>query len=136
MNCQAIRNYSQVCRSELIKVFDRDLAAASIAKRDDRGRTVDVHALRHTYGSLLSAGGVTPRTAQAAMRHSSIDLTMNVYTDPRVLDIAGALECLPALPLDAIAEHSPSGMLPRGLRGPCQINPFPESRCTNCCTKF
>jgi len=87
--------------SELIKVFDRDLAAASIEKSDDRGRTVDVHALRHTYGSLLSAGGVAPRTAQAAMRHSSIDLTMNVYTDPRVLDVAGALDSLPALPLDA-----------------------------------
>src|SRR5690606_6830008 len=65
------------------------------------GRTVDVHALRHTYGSMLSAGGVSPRTAQAAMRHSSIDLTMNVYTDPRVLDVAAAMESLPALPLDA-----------------------------------
>ena len=87
--------------SQLIKVLDRDLAAASIDKRDNRGRTVDVHALRHTYASLLSAGGVTPRTAQAALRHSSIDLTMNAYTDPRVLDVAGALDSLPALPLDA-----------------------------------
>ncbi|MGI9456197.1 MAG: hypothetical protein ACR2NU_06510, partial [Aeoliella sp.] len=34
------------------------------------------------------------------MRHSSIDLTMNVYTDPRVLDVAGALDSLPVLPLD------------------------------------
>jgi len=82
---------------ELIKVLDRDLAAANIEKRDDRGHTVDVHALRHTFGSLLSAGA--PRTAQAAMRHSSIDLTMNVYTDPRVLDVAGALDSLPALTL-------------------------------------
>jgi integrase len=86
---------------EFLKVFDRDLNAASIDKSDDRGRTADIHALRHTYGSLLSAGGVSPRTAQAAMRHSSIDLTMNVYTDPRVLDVAGALAALPALPLDA-----------------------------------
>ena len=38
--------------------------------------------------------------AQAAMRHSSIDLTMNVYTDPRLLDVAGAMEALPDLPLD------------------------------------
>ena len=51
-------------------------------------------------GTLLSKGGVTPRTAQAAMRHSSLDLTMNVYTDPRLLDVAGALESLPDLPLD------------------------------------
>ena len=86
---------------QFVKVLDRDLAAASIGKRDDRGRTVDIHALRHTYGSLLSAGGVAPRTAQAAMRHSSIDLTMNVYTDPQVLDIAGALDALPTLSLDS-----------------------------------
>ncbi len=70
-----------------------------IDKRDERGRTVDVHALRHTFGTLLSKGGVKPRTAQAAMRHSKIDLTMNVYTDPKLLDVAGAMDALPALPL-------------------------------------
>ena len=46
------------------------------------------------------SGGVAPRTAQAAMRHSSIDLTMNVYTDPALLDVHGALDALPSLPLD------------------------------------
>jgi integrase len=85
----------------LIRILDRDLAAAGIAKRDERGRTLDVHALRHSFGTLLSVGGVAPRTAQAAMRHSSINLTMNTYTDPKLLDVAGALESLPALPLDA-----------------------------------
>jgi len=48
---------------------------------------------------------VAPRTAQAAMRHSSprlrsgqaLDLTMNVYTDPTLLDVAGAMEVLPEL---------------------------------------
>jgi hypothetical protein len=39
------------------------------------------------------------RTAQAAMRHSTIDLTMNTYTDPKLLDMAGALDALPAMPL-------------------------------------
>ena len=33
------------------------------------------------------------------MRHSTIDLTMSTYTDPRLLDVAGALEVLPSLPL-------------------------------------
>jgi hypothetical protein len=33
------------------------------------------------------------------MRHSKIDLTMNVYTDPKLLDVAGAMDLLPALPL-------------------------------------
>jgi len=96
----------------LVKILDRDLVTAGIArrvelapgkwgidKRDERGRTIDVHALRHTFGTLLSKGGVKPRTAQAAMRHAKIDLTMNVYTDPKLLDVAGAVETLPDLPL-------------------------------------
>ena len=40
---------------------------------------------------------MAPRTAQAALRHSSLDLTMNVYTDPALLDVAGALGALPEL---------------------------------------
>jgi integrase len=83
----------------LVKILNRDLRLAGIPKRDDRGRTLDVHALRHTFGTLLSKGGVVPRTAQAAMRHSDIKLTMNVYTDPALLDVRGALDALPALPL-------------------------------------
>jgi len=77
------------------KILNRDLKAAGIPKRDDRGRTIDVHALRHTFGTMLSMAGVSPRVAQAAMRHSSLDLTMNVYTDPRLLDVQGAVESLP-----------------------------------------
>ncbi len=87
-----------------IRVFDRDLLAAGIARLDEegnivktdrRGRTVDLHALRHTFGTHLSKAGVSPRTAQAAMRHSRIDLTMNVYTDPHLLDVSGAVASLP-----------------------------------------
>jgi hypothetical protein len=69
--------------------------------RDERGHVVDVHALRITFGTHLSKGGVPLRTAQAAMRHSRPDLTANVYTDPKLLDVAGALDALPLLPLDA-----------------------------------
>ena len=83
----------------LIRILDRDLEFAGIPKVDERGRTIDVHALRHTFGTYLSKGGVAPRTAQAAMRHSSINLTMNVYTDPKLLDTHGATEVLPEMPL-------------------------------------
>lgn len=85
--------------SGLIRIFNRDLKAAGIAKEDDRGRTLDVHALRTTFGTLLSRGGVPLRTAQAAMRHSDPSLTANIYTDPRLLDVHGALDALPSLPL-------------------------------------
>jgi len=84
-----------------VRILDRDLAAAGIPKRDDRGRTVDVHALRHTFATHLVAAGVAPRVAQAALRHSSLELTMQHYTDPRLLDVAGALAALPALPTAA-----------------------------------
>jgi hypothetical protein len=69
-----------VVPKELVKILNRDLKLAGISKADDRGRTIDVHALRTTFGTLLSKGGVAPRTAQAAMRHCDIDLTMNVCT--------------------------------------------------------
>jgi hypothetical protein len=35
------------------------------------------------------------------MRHSDIKLTMNVYTDLKLLEVHGALDALPILPLDA-----------------------------------
>ena len=54
--------------------------------------------MRHTFGTHLSKSGVAPRTAQAAMRHSSLDLTMNVYTDPTLLDVAGVLAARPERP--------------------------------------
>ncbi|MFN0131471.1 MAG: hypothetical protein ACKVW3_02905 [Phycisphaerales bacterium] len=91
----------------LIRNFDHDLVFAGLArvekrggkeivlKTDDRGRTIDVHALRH---APLKAG-VPLRTAQAAMRHSDPSLTANVYTDPKLLDVAGAVARLPNLPL-------------------------------------
>lgn len=80
---------------DTLGIFDRDIAAAGIAKHDDRGRSLDVHALRHTFGTHLSKAGVPPRVAQAAMRHSSLHLTMNIYTDPTLLDVAGAINALP-----------------------------------------
>ena len=101
----------------LVRIFDRDLKLAGIPKRDERGRTLDVHALRTTFGTLLSKGGVPLRTAQAAMRHSDPSLTANVYTDPKLLDVHGALDALPSLPLDAGRDSTPSEPEPsrRGL---------------------
>ncbi len=83
--------------AQLVKALDRDLAAAGIAKEDERGRTIDVHAMRHTHCTMLSRSGVAPRTAQAAMRHSKIDLTMRVYTDETQLAVRDAVESLPQL---------------------------------------
>jgi hypothetical protein len=110
---------------KLVRILDRDLKAAGISKRDERGWTVDVHALRHTFGTLLSKGGVTPRTAQAAMRHSKVDLTMNVYTDPKLLDVAGAMEALPALPLGLENGQADSARIAAKATGTDDLTPSP-----------
>ncbi len=78
----------------LLRIMDRDLKAAGIAKKDADGCVVHVHALRHSFGTHLSKAGVAPRVAQAAMRHSNIALTMGAYTDARLLDTAEAIEGL------------------------------------------
>ena len=83
--------------AQLVKILKRDLKAAGIAAKDNAGRVLDVHALRHTTASHLAKGEVAPRTAQAIMRHSDISLTMNTYTDDTLLDQRAALDALPAL---------------------------------------
>ncbi len=39
---------------------------------------------------------------RAAKRHSCLDLTVNVYTDPTLLDVAGAMAVLPGLGLSPV----------------------------------
>jgi len=86
------------------KTFLADCRRAGIETRDDRGRTLDRHALRTTFCSWLSMVGVAPRTAQKLARHTSIELTMRNYTDDRLLDGVGAIENLPDLDVPLAAE--------------------------------
>jgi hypothetical protein len=51
------------------------------------------------------------------MRHSKIDLTMSVYTDPRLLDVRGALDVLPVLPLNG-PQAEGQAALATGTDGP------------------
>ena len=83
--------------SGILRIMNRDLSAAGIDKTDADGCVVHVHALRHSFGTHLSRSGVAPRVAQAAMRHSKLELTMTTYTDARLLDTAGAVESLDVL---------------------------------------
>jgi integrase len=57
--------------------------------------------LRHSYGSLLAKSGVASRVALALMRHTDMRLTMNIYTDRRIFDLASAVEKLPTRRADA-----------------------------------
>ncbi|CAI3438463.1 site-specific integrase [Enterococcus cecorum] len=42
--------------------------------------TIHLHGLRHTHASLLFASGVSMKEAQARLGHSSIQMTMDIYT--------------------------------------------------------
>ena len=84
--------------ADLIRRFHADCRRAGIARRDGRGRQIDLHALRTTFGTMLARSGVSMRTAQQLMRHSDIRLTANVYVDPALLDLQGAVESLPSVP--------------------------------------
>ena len=53
------------------------------------------HSLRHTFSSLLAQSGVHPKIAQELMRHSSIDLTMSIYTHAQAEHVAAAVDALP-----------------------------------------
>jgi len=80
----------------LVRILNRDLKAAKIPKKDADGRTVDVHAMRGTFATILSRAGVSPRKAQDLLRHSSIDLTMSTYTTLEITDTAPCVEALPS----------------------------------------
>ncbi len=122
----------------LLRILGRDLVAAGLARRvkapsgrwaidtrDDRGRTLDIHALRTTFGTLLAAAGVPLRTAQEALRHSDPRLTANIYTDPRLLDVEGAVAALPRLPISASV--APDVAQAVGLASPSQSLPVPAA---------
>ncbi len=95
----------------LARTMKRDLKAAGIPVKDERGFVVDVHALRGTFATLLAIGGTNPRIVQELMRHSDPRLTSNVYTHLRLNDTRGALDTLPGLSL-AASTNSPTKSLP------------------------
>jgi hypothetical protein len=78
-------------------MIQEDLEAAGIAHKDETGRFIDFHSLRHTTGTLLAAAGVHPRTAQNLLRHSDIRLTMGIYTHVLNGGESQAVESLPDL---------------------------------------
>jgi integrase len=93
----------------LIKRFNADCRRAGIPKRDLEGRTVDVHSLRTTFGTYLAMSGVAPRVAMELMRHSAIGLTMKVYTDPRLLPLAAAIEATSSVAPSVAPKVAPTG---------------------------
>jgi integrase len=80
--------------SSFLKVLNRDLEYAGIEKTDDVGRVVHLHALRHSFASLLARQGVHPHVLQSLARHSQVETTMNLYTHVLRGDDVSAIESL------------------------------------------
>lgn len=71
--------------------FRRHLHEAGIPEVTPEGR-IDFHALRVTFGTNLARAGVPLTLAQRLMRHSSPDLTSNIYTRLGVNDEMAAVD--------------------------------------------
>ncbi len=84
---------------EMVRV-DTDAAGILFLTRDGKA---DFHALRHTFGTMLARSGASPQEAMKLMRHSSIDLTMNLYTHLRLADSGAAVSKLPEIREDGAA---------------------------------
>jgi integrase len=76
--------------------FYKDLAAANVKRKNSDGRSIDVHALRKTFGTMLAMAGVPLTTVQRLMRHYSPILTAKLYIDVDPINMLQALEQLPA----------------------------------------
>ncbi len=83
-------------KSNMARMFRKDLKAAKIEIDPDRGEVV-FHSLRHTTASLLAASDIHPKEAQELMRHSDINLTMSRYTHTLRGQLAKAVSQLPDL---------------------------------------
>ena len=81
--------------TQIREAFYSDLQAAGIERAGADGRSVDVHSLRKTFGTMLAMAGVPLTTVQRLMRHSSPLLTAKLYIDVDPLNMAQALEKLP-----------------------------------------
>lgn len=113
----AFRTVNDRARS---KIYKRDLAAARKAwldeavgdveetarreasdflrYRDSQGHVIDLYSARHTFITNLARAGVHPKTAQALAQHSTIALTMNIYSHVTQTEEAAAVAKLPGLP--------------------------------------
>ena len=76
------------------RILDQDLEAAGIPKRTAGGK-LDFHACRIAYVNLVfEYGNVSPKEAQDLARHSTPDLTFNVYGRTRDERLSEAVERL------------------------------------------
>jgi site-specific recombinase XerC len=100
--------------------------------RDDAGRYLDFHSLRHHYITAIGKTGASPKVHQELARHSTYALTGR-YTHARLHDLAATVASLPPLvpPAgEALAATGTDGKLHEGPAGP----DLPRKRSAGCHT--
>jgi len=75
-----------------LRLLHRVMKRAGIARRDEHGHVVDLHALRHAYASQLARHGVGLVVAQRLLGHSDPSLTAKHYTHLDLEDLRAAVE--------------------------------------------
>jgi len=100
-------------------MLKRDLEAVGIPYQDDVGKYADFHSLRHTFASVLDKAKLTLKERQTLLRHSTIALTMDIYTHIGLHDERQGIDKMPSLPSISgnRAEDSESAMLKTGTDG-------------------
>ncbi|MEO6594519.1 MAG: site-specific integrase [Planctomycetota bacterium] len=78
-----------------MRIFDRVLDAAEIEKWDGTGQKLDIHALRHTFGTRLLRAGAGLIQVQRLLGHSDPKLTAQTYSHLLSDDLRVAVELLP-----------------------------------------
>jgi integrase len=80
--------------SEMIR---KDLEAAGLPTEDRAGNEICFHSLRNTYITLLANGSTPAKVIQQLARHSSLDLTMNIYARAEIHSQQAAINSLPKI---------------------------------------
>lgn len=78
--------------TQALHVFKLDAEAAGI---DPAG--VHIHGLRRTFATRLIRAGADPKTVQTLLGHSTLELTLQLYTDAKAMDLRSAINRLPTL---------------------------------------
>jgi integrase len=63
--------------------------------KNRKGKFADFHCLRHTFITNLGKAKVPPRIAQSLARHSTLDLTLNIYNHIEQEEHTNAINNLP-----------------------------------------
>jgi len=109
------------------EMLAEDLVAAGVVVGDKASGIADFHALRHTFISNLTSGGVSPKVAQALARHSTIALTMDRYTHLRAQDELRALDVLPDLGLPPEEQSLRATGTDGQMQSPSLVSPLVSS---------